>query len=349
MNTEQQDKPSLPYLIYDRFFKYFFAENKDILLCLLKVFLPLPDQQKVQNLIIMEDEEKAQRDRPERDSQTLVKEALAKVKEAKKIIFSKESDLLVQSPTESAKKLISPEQLTLEDSLLHSSLMEEKQVALDLNVSLSTGEKVDVEMQTTRKPAFTERAVFYWSRLHASSLKKGDNYDVLRPTYSLIFTNFGLPGIKRQVVNSFSIRADQYPHSKLNNQLGMVFVDLSCFEKDISQVLDKKDQWCYFIKNAGQMTGEEKKLLSGKGADMAKAVGLFDGVPASRLKRLREWSIDRYERDQRSLKDEVYDKGRQEGMQQVALSMLKEKADLSFICKVTGLSEKELKKLKNGS
>ena len=114
-------------------------------------------------------------------------------------------------------------------------------------------------------------------------------------------------------------------------------------------MLDKQDQWCYFIKNAGQMTGEEKKLLSGKGADMAKAVGLFDGVPASRLKRLREWSIDRYERDQRSLKDEVYDKGRQEGMQQVALSMLKEKADLSFICKVTGLSEKELKKLKNGS
>ncbi len=167
------------------------------------------------------------------------------------------------------------------------------------------------------------------------------------------------------MVNSFSIRADQYPHSKLNNQLGMVFVDLSRFEKDISQVLDKKDQWCYFIKNAGQMTGEEKKLLSGKGADMAKAVGLFDGVPASRLTRLREWSIDRYERDQRSLKDElkaqlkdeVYDKGRKEGMekgmerekQAVALNMLREQADMGFICKVTGLSKDEIKKLKNGN
>ena len=94
---------------------------------------------------------------------------------------------------------------------------------------------------------------------------------------------------------------------------------------------------------------------------MAKAVGLFDGVPASRLKRLREWSIDRYERDQRSLKALAVEKamkkgmkkGMQQGMQQkqqqVALNMLKEKADLSFICKVTGLSQEEIKKLKNGS
>ena len=46
-------------------------------------------------------------------------------------------------------------------------------------------------------------------------------------------------------------------------------------------------------------------------------------------------------------------KGMQQGMQQerqqVASNMLKEKADLSFICKVTGLSEEKLKKLKNSS
>ena len=40
--------------------------------------------------------------------------------------------------------------------------------------------------------------------------------------------------------------------------------------------------------------------------------------------------------------------GRQEERQQVVLNMLKEKADISFISKVTGLSEKEIKKLKNG-
>ena len=42
-------------------------------------------------------------------------------------------------------------------------------------------------------------------------------------------------------------------------------------------------------------------------------------------------------------------KGRQEGRQEVVLNMLKEKADISFISKVTGLSEKEIQKLKNSS
>ena len=42
-------------------------------------------------------------------------------------------------------------------------------------------------------------------------------------------------------------------------------------------------------------------------------------------------------------------KGRQEGRQEVVLNLLKKKTDISFISEVTGLSEKEIKKLKNGS
>ncbi len=42
-------------------------------------------------------------------------------------------------------------------------------------------------------------------------------------------------------------------------------------------------------------------------------------------------------------------KGRQEAQQELILNMLKAKADLSFISQVTGLSEQELKNLKNGS
>ena len=41
--------------------------------------------------------------------------------------------------------------------------------------------------------------------------------------------------------------------------------------------------------------------------------------------------------------------GRQERDKEVILNMLKEKADIAFISKVTGLSEKAIRKLKNGS
>ena len=50
---------------------------------------------------------------------------------------------------------------------------------------------------------------------------------------------------------------------------------------------------------------------------------------------------------------EGIEKGRMEGIEkgrmEVILNMLKKKTDISFISEVTGLSEKEIKKLKNGS
>ena len=48
-------------------------------------------------------------------------------------------------------------------------------------------------------------------------------------------------------------------------------------------------------------------------------------------------------------RQEGWQAGRQESIQQVVLNMLKEKAEIAFICKVTGLSEEEINKLKNGS
>ena len=48
-------------------------------------------------------------------------------------------------------------------------------------------------------------------------------------------------------------------------------------------------------------------------------------------------------------REEGREEGRQQNMQQVVLNMLKEKTDLAFICKVTGLSEKKVKSFKNGS
>ena len=42
-------------------------------------------------------------------------------------------------------------------------------------------------------------------------------------------------------------------------------------------------------------------------------------------------------------------KGIQKGRREIILNMLKEKIDIALVSKVTGLSAKEIKKLKNGS
>ena len=48
-----------------------------------------------------------------------------------------------------------------------------------------------------------------------------------------------------------------------------------------------------------------------------------------------------------SIREEGIQKELKEGQKQIILNMLKKKADISFMLKVTGLPEKEIKKLKS--
>ncbi len=301
-------------LTYDRSFKTFFSRNKDMLLSLLKAFLPLPSKKSVQSVQLIEDKKPAKKDKTQK--------------------------------------------ITIKDSFLYPDSVNEKQAILDLNVLLNTGEKVDVEMQAVSKKAFVDRTLFYWSRLYTKGLKVSQAYSRLHPTYSLIFTKFPVFGChKRGVVTSFSIRSDKRPHFVLNNHLRMVFVELSRFKKsEVEDLLDAQDEWCYFLRESGRLSRKNARRLAGKGGDMSKAVSLLDDLSESGYESLLKETKEREYRDQLAvnelirdeIRDEVLAEGKAAGMKAVALNMLKEKADLAFISKVTGWSIEEIKKLKNG-
>ena len=72
---------------------------------------------------------------------------------------------------------------------------------------------------------------------------------------------------------------------------------------------------------------------------------LWEGMQKGRLEGQQEgMQKGRLEGQQEGMQ-----KGRLEGRQQVILNMLKKELDVSLISEVTGLSEKEIKKLQNGS
>ncbi len=85
------------------------------------------------------------------------------------------------------------------------------------------------------------------------------------------------------------------------------------------------------IKEKGRWEGERQGLKKGRqeGRKEGERKGLRKGRQEGERKGRRE--------------------GRQEGRQEVVLNMLKKKLDTSLISEVTGLSEKAIKKLKNGS
>ncbi|MEI8093652.1 MAG: PD-(D/E)XK nuclease family transposase [Spirochaetales bacterium] len=93
----------------------------------------------------------------------------------------------------------------------------EKLALVDILAEDETGRIVNVEVQTTRKPAYFERALFYWARLFARQLPAGDDYDKLQPVISLNFLEYEI-----------SKRGPWLHHCHLPHtaHLGFLFVEL---------------------------------------------------------------------------------------------------------------------------
>ena len=126
----------------------------------------------------------------------------------------------------------------------------------------------------------------------------------------------------------------------------MVFVELSKFKKfDIESLVDIRDAWCYLLRWFEDMGVSEKELFSSRSKEMGEIMGWTRPLTVEEQYQVLADAVEKNRRDRVARDDYVFD----QGMRQVALKMLKEKADKDFISKVTGLSIDEIEKLENGS
>ena len=148
-------------------------------------------------------------------------------------------------------------------------------------------------------------------------------------------------------------------------------------KRDIPKLLDMREAWCYVLKWFEEMSEKERELFAKKNRGMED---IMDWTKPLSLREQEYILAEAREKNRRNrAARELYvfqegmekgraegietgmekgraegietgmEKGRAEGMQAVALNMLKEQADIAFICKVTGLSIDEIQNLKKSS
>ena len=101
-------------------------------------------------------------------------------------------------------------------------------VLLDIHVRMSDGRHIDVEMQAQLHPGFGQRVMYYWARLHSSQLSRGDYYEKLCPTVSIVITSEPfLPVAKAH--SKFAVTEVETRHP-LGDELEIHFVELSKIE-----------------------------------------------------------------------------------------------------------------------
>ncbi|MED2777328.1 Rpn family recombination-promoting nuclease/putative transposase [Bacillus thuringiensis] len=90
-----------------------------------------------------------------------------------------------------ASSLSSPiQKLNIEDPHLHREYENDKLSILDVLATLEDKTQISVEIQLNDQHHFLKRSLYYWSRLYASQLQKGNSYDSLRKTITINILNF---------------------------------------------------------------------------------------------------------------------------------------------------------------
>ena len=309
-----KEQPKYLPLTNDLVFKRYFTTSKPLLLSLVNSFLSISDR--VSDVTILNPNDAYMSDDP--------------------------AQVAKQQQRQSGDPLI------LKDTSIPPHKPYGKSVILDLNVKLSNGENVNIEMQKAYQSSFLDRIYFYWSVLYGQDLNRGDDFSNLNPTHSLIFTNFTLFKGKHNAISVFKSIDPEEAGYQANTPMRLVTVELNKFQKSYHELIDMKQKWCYIMQQVEQLTAKQEAYL------------LQDGVTQMALEHLEEiskdeklyWDFLARRKDQIAMQLErsgALEEGRVQGMQEkqrgIALNMLQKGIKVPFISEVTGLSVAEIKQL----
>ena len=132
------------------------SNNEKLLLSLLKAFLPLPDKKTIHSFEFIKDKDHKLGRKPtdHRNSPYFPTNPVINKSPKKHNTRSKHRATPCKKQLDRQRSVDERQSLILTDPSLYSPFVKDKQVVLDLNVQLNTGEKVDVEMQAINKQAF---------------------------------------------------------------------------------------------------------------------------------------------------------------------------------------------------
>ena len=128
----------------------------------------------------------------------------------------------------------------------------EKSAVLDILAEDSSGKRYNVEMQLYQHPYLKERFLYYWAKLHADQLDKGDEYELLRPTISILLLDTVLfpdlvgPHQKFQLWN-------QTHHTPFSDQLEIHLLELPKFLPGLTELRNDLDGWLYFLQHVSEL------------------------------------------------------------------------------------------------
>ena len=226
---------------------------------------------------------------------------------------------------------------------------EDKLGILDLEAEINEKEKVDVEIQIVDRHNFTERLLFYFSRLYSMQVKIGQKYENAKRVVMIAIIDYDLEVTKNieKMETIWNLREKNKNEIVLTDKIEFRIIELKKVIKEYEKNKEnEKAQWMMFINNPNDMEVQEimKENKEIKEATV-EIVKMSQDEKIRKLAELREKAI----MDEKA----VFDAGKEDGIQQgelqtkinIARNMKNKKIDINMIVEVTGLTKEEIEKI----
>jgi len=134
-----------------------------------------------------------------------------------------------------------------------------KDTFVDVKAVLDNDTTVIIEMQVLNHKGFEKRVLYNAAKNYSVQLNKGEDYHLLNPVIALSIVDFTMFEENDNVINRFKL-IEKETFINYNDDIELIFIELPKFKKSLQQLKDIKEQWIYFVNNAGSLEYIPKDL-----------------------------------------------------------------------------------------
>ena len=230
---------------------------------------------------------------------------------------------------------------------LRQTHADDKLGILDVRILMNDDTEIDTEIQLSELLVWSDRSLFYASKMYTDQIKPGQKYNVFKKCVSISILDFVLFEEQTNFYSCFHILEDT-KHFKYTDKMEFHVIELPKLPPKLSDDSSSVELWAKFI-NAEET--EEFYMIAEKDPYIKSAYNQLQLISQDDQKRLE------YEAREKAIHDynqgiyEAEQRGRLQGEQAVrestAKNLLAIGISTEIIAQATGLSKEQIEDLKN--
>ena len=230
---------------------------------------------------------------------------------------------------------------------LRQTHADDKLGILDVRILMNDDTEIDTEIQLSELLVWSDRSLFYASKMYTDQIKPGQKYNVFKKCVSISILDFVLFEYQTDFYSCFHILEDT-KHFKYTDKMEFHVIELPKLPPKLSDDSSSVELWAKFI-NAEET--EEFYMIAEKDPYIKSAYNQLQLISQDDQKRLE------YEAREKAIHDynqgiyEAEQRGRLQGEQAVrestAKNLLAIGISTEIIAQATGLSKEQIEALKN--